>query len=394
MGMTTNGVLDLIPVQSSSANKVQNSGNASSQDNDFRKLLETQQSANQSGMTSNRKPDGATDADSSNSAPNRGQSDSDDLELNKQMMLAAMMFKQTPVVVPEAHEDAQADAAVANAEGVQEILGAQNPGVAQTQSENGQLAADVLSGESANAEKSAAEMKQPELPTEKKASEASEQPKLDTQVKQTARPGEDASRPVKQMKDLPEFTAKVTDAQSQKDTGAQKDTAVQNQGADIPLFRKVETMPIRVGDASAAEGKAAAEVPAQIAKQLAGPIRGKISTVELELNPRSLGRVHVEMKWMDDGSLHVMMKAEKLGTQAMLERSAGSLQGLLERDAQQTVRVDVQQPQEDAQPNNHNGGQQQEQQQNSRHDRGAQQQDMDNRFLQELRLGLTSINDF
>lgn len=394
MGMTANGVSDLIPMQPSSANKVQNSGNASSQDNDFRKLLETQQSVNQSAMSSNGKPDGATDADSSNSVPNRAQLDSDALELNKQMMLAAMMFKQTPVVVPEAHEEVQVDATVADAESVQEILGSQNPGVAQTQPQDGHLAADVLSGESANAEKPAAEMKQPELPTEKKASEASEQPKLDTQVKQPVPSREDASRPVKQMKDLPEFTAKVTDAQSQKDTGAQKDTAVQNQGADIPLFRRVETMPIRVGDASPAEGRAAAEVPAQIAKQLAGPIRGKISTVELELNPRSLGRVHVEMKWMDDGSLHVLMKAEKLGTQAMLERSAGSLQGLLEHDAQQTVRVDVQQPQEDAQPNNHNSGQQQEQQQNRHHDQDAQQQDMDNRFLQELRLGLTSIDAF
>lgn len=374
MEVTTNSLVDLVKVQPSSGKKIQNAMGASSEDNEFRHLIEAQQSTDQNELSSNQKTDSTTAAGSPNGLPNNEQLDSDDFELNKQMLLAAMMLGQTPKIVqPDMQEPIQEDVGAANVEGVSELLVPQTSDVAQQLPEEPQLAADVLP----------AEGEVPEKPVEMQTT---------SELKQPVAAKEQASEPLKPMNDRPETFAP---AAKSLDADLQKDTVVihQNPNAEVPLFHKVDTVPIRVGDTFTVEKNSDAEVPTQIAKQLAEPIQGKVSSIELELNPRSLGHVHVEMKWLEDGSLHVTMKADKLGTQAILERSAGALQGLLEHDAQQPVRVNVQQPQEDGQPNHNNhGNQQQEQQQSSQHSRDREQQDTDSRFLQELRLGLTPIN--
>ena len=109
--------------------------------------------------------------------------------------------------------------------------------------------------------------------------------------------------------------------------------------------------------------------------------------LELQLQPAELGRIRVEMRWSDEGALHVILHAESTRTQNLLEKDMASLQTLLGRETQQEVKVELprqqEAPRQSFDDGRQNGGQQhhqQEQRQSSRHSG----QD----FLHQLRLGL------
>ena len=100
-----------------------------------------------------------------------------------------------------------------------------------------------------------------------------------------------------------------------------------------------------------------------------------------------MGRIRVEMRWSDEGALHVILHAESAHTQSLLEKDMASLQTLLGRETQQEVKVELpreqEAPRQSFDDGRQNGGQQhhqQEQRQSSRHSG----QD----FLHQLRLGL------
>lgn len=171
----------------------------------------------------------------------------------------------------------------------------------------------------------------------------------------------------------------------------EKQTVQEAPAQETPLFREVRAVPIQVGEAAPAE-KAERPVSTQLGDRIADAIRTGETRVELELEPRNLGRVKIELVWHQDGTMHVMLQAEKAKTQMLLARDAGELQSILGRNGQQEVRVETpeyqtQQAAYHEQQNQQNQPDQQEQQEQQGHPQ-KQHPSGGESFLQQLRLGL------
>lgn len=155
-----------------------------------------------------------------------------------------------------------------------------------------------------------------------------------------------------------------------------------------PVFRDIKAVPVKVGEVYQAEPTVENGVELKdLGDTLTQAIDRGENRLELQLQPAELGRIRVEMRWSDEGALHVILHAESTRTQNLLEKDMAGLQTLLGRETQQEVKVELPREQEAPRQNfddgRQNGGQQhhqQEQRQSSRHSG----QD----FLHQLRLGL------
>lgn len=329
--------------------------------NEFRHLMEEQQSAVQnSGITKQETGAAAEQNDLSGEKPFDA-----DTDVNRQIMAAAMMAGSMPNIVQLDLQPEEQTAVDAVAMQGAEVLTSE------------QSAAEAVIPQQETVQPDVAEM-----PAEEKTAAASEMNQTKIAPEQVVSENEDATANVQGKTN--------TEKPAEKDGMEKTITAAQNPNAETPLFRTVDALPIRVGDASGTPEKVTVDIPQQLAKHLAQPIQGKISTVEMELNPKSLGKIRVEMEWMQDGSLHVSIKAEKAVAQTLLENSAGELQRMLEQDAQQMVRLEIQQAAKDELPNHTQDGRHQGQQNQERQNRDDDSES-GNRFMQELRLGLAAI---
>ncbi len=367
MGVTNNSVNDMLKIQSSAAGKGKKAKGPelASDENTFRRLMEESQSLNKEGSRPGKDASSASDKAAQETVSADGQNSSDEIDVNKQMLIAAMMAGQMPSIVRmDAQEEVPAQADAANLEGVQQILLAQTSGNEVQQMPEASLEAEGLGDEN-----------------KAFAQAANEQTVL--QAEQPAASKEDVLEIVKS-----EVQVKTVSAEN--DTQKLEKEPEQNPNAETALFQTVDAAPIRVGDSSLADKKVEVPVAEQLENQISGAIKAKVSSLELELNPKSLGRIHVEMEWMQDGSLHVSIKAEKAVAQTLLENSAGELQRMLEQDAQQMVRLEIQQAAKDELPNHAQDGRHQGQQNQERQNRDDDSES-GNRFMQELRLGLAAI---
>ena len=155
-----------------------------------------------------------------------------------------------------------------------------------------------------------------------------------------------------------------------------------------PVFRDIKAVPVKVGEVYQAEPTVESGVELKdLGDTLTQAIDRGENRLELQLQPAELGRIRVEMRWSDEGALHVVLHAESTRTQNLLEKDMAGLQTLLGRETQQEVKVELpreqEAPRQSFDDGRQNGGQQhhqQEQRQNSRHSG----QD----FLHQLRLGL------
>lgn len=162
--------------------------------------------------------------------------------------------------------------------------------------------------------------------------------------------------------------------------------------AETPVFQEVSDIPIKVGETETVEQPGEARpLEIQLGEKLMQVLKQGESKVELQLEPRNLGRVQVEMTWDQEGTLRVSMYAENSRTRTLLEQDLAGLRSVLSQNTQQEVRVEVSRQQESQQQNFYDGGsggqngrQQQEQHQ------GRQQNGQD--FLHQLRLGLVSLD--
>ena len=193
----------------------------------------------------------------------------------------------------------------------------------------------------------------------------------------------------------------AAEAQPQEDSGEDGGSMMEltaGQQAPQRVFRDVEAVPVKVGEASGEEQAETPNVAQQIDVQLAQALERGESMVRIRLNPENLGEVTVEISQSADGILRVALSAHSGETRSLLERHAGDLQGLLNSRTQQTVEVEVQRGQESQQNQNqqrqqgydgHNGhaqdGQEQERRQRRAH---TSSQD----FMQQLRLGLIPMD--
>ncbi|MCI8321978.1 MAG: hypothetical protein HFH02_13000 [Dorea sp.] len=163
---------------------------------------------------------------------------------------------------------------------------------------------------------------------------------------------------------------------------------------EAPLFRDVQTVPIKVAETEAPEGTPQTDsVEVQIGDKLLTTVQNGESHVEIQLEPESLGRVTVDIVQREGEAIQVVLRAKSLRTQELLEKHIPSLQALLADRGQKTVQVELQHQQENQQSDhqqpfqenqNRGHGQQQERRQPSRqsHD-----------FLHQLRLGLIPVEE-
>lgn len=180
------------------------------------------------------------------------------------------------------------------------------------------------------------------------------------------------------------------DAQEQEDTGADEVQVTDTAAAPQPVFRDVESAPIKVGEAPATEDtKPVDDLDSQMGPQLIQALEQGESRVELQLTPESLGSVKVEIVHSQDGTLHVALTAQNPQTRGLLEKHAEGLQAMLSARTQDQVRVQVQHQEESQRQDNnpydgHNGQNHPQREQQHRQHTPESSQD----FLDQLRLGL------
>lgn len=194
----------------------------------------------------------------------------------------------------------------------------------------------------------------------------------------------------------------VAEVQPQEeDSGEDGDSMMEltaGQQAPQRIFRDVEAVPVKVGEAYEEEQAEAPDVAQQIDVQLAQALERGESMVRIRLNPENLGEVTVEISQSTDGILRVALSAHSGETRSLLERHAGDLQGLLNSRTQQAVEVDVQRGQESQQ--NQNQQRQQSYDGRNGHAQDGREQERRQRrshtssqdFMQQLRLGLIPMD--
>lgn len=160
--------------------------------------------------------------------------------------------------------------------------------------------------------------------------------------------------------------------------------------AEQPLFREVESTPVKVGDAAPLD-TTAEDFDAQAAKTIAQALEKGSQKVELKLSPANLGNVTVELTRTAEGVIHVVLTAEREQAMKLLTDHAGQLGNLLQSNTGADVRVEVPQNQQGRQAwQEGQNSQQQGQHQQQHQQNGQQEQDS---FLQQLRLGLIGLDE-
>ena len=156
-----------------------------------------------------------------------------------------------------------------------------------------------------------------------------------------------------------------------------------------PLFRDVETVPVKVGEATPTVDVNAPDME----KQLADTIKANLSTVgdkvQIQLQPENLGHITIELA-QHGSKLGLVIYADSAKTTSLLAQHAGNLGALLEDRTGQTVHIQVQQ-QEPEQPqyDGHNQQNRQQQEQQSHPQQSKAEQDS---FFGQLRLGLYQLD--
>lgn len=294
----------------------------------------------------------------------------------QQMTMAALAMMQNPVV-PQPAEAPVEEAAAAP----------------QTGSELLEATAPVVESAAPKAE---AEVVKPQenLNTEPvKPMEKPERPQAAEKVEPTKETVEPAAQPKEEVKAEKAQGASEFKAKAEVKTNTPE---TMSGGIAEPLFHDVEAAPVKVANAKAPEQTEMGEqVKSQVTEKVTAALQQGESQVQLQLNPEYLGHVTVELTRGTDGTLSVVLHAERLQTQGLLEKHMGGLQELLSANGRETVVVEVQRQQESQQSANFdyngssgNGKQgQPQQEQQQRHPQHTEN------FLQQLRLGLVPLEE-
>lgn len=162
--------------------------------------------------------------------------------------------------------------------------------------------------------------------------------------------------------------------------------------SEKPLFHDVETAPIKVAEAPE-ETQEAASINEQISHKLDAALKSGETKVEILLEPEALGKVSIELTHRADGTLSILLHAENTQTRGLLERHMNGLQEALVDRGQQNVQIEVSHTEETERQNDQQDLQNNEQGNHPQRQR-RQQEHSGEDFLQQLRLGLISMEDF
>lgn len=212
-----------------------------------------------------------------------------------------------------------------------------------------------------------------------------------TQTEITSQTVETATQfQVVEQEEAPQTETAFAQADSQEDTLDLSPEVTQMQQ---PLFRDVETAPVKVGETYELD-TTSPEMDTDLAKIICDSAMEGVQKLQIQLTPEHLGKIVVELTQHTDGSLQVILQAADVKSSGLLTQHLDTLNTALQNLGQQ-VHVEVQrnqnsesaqqQPFQQADPDGH--GQQQQQQQHKQ-----SKNDSDD-FLQQLRLGLFSMEE-
>lgn len=176
--------------------------------------------------------------------------------------------------------------------------------------------------------------------------------------------------------------ADVSAAQRQTAPAGKKQDTVEVEVLEQPVFQKVETVPVKVGEAVATVDTSVPDMESQLADQIQATLKLVGDKVEIQLKPENLGLITIELI-QTGGKMGLVLHAESAKTTSLLAQHAGGLSAVLEDRTGQVVQVQVQR--QDGQQPQYDGRGQQQQQQPRRQQQSKEEQDS---FLGQLRLGL------
>lgn len=194
-----------------------------------------------------------------------------------------------------------------------------------------------------------------------------------------------------------EMKASVTVVQDSELPQEETDEDTTELPAETAVFGEVNAVPVKVAQAPEEpvplESK---DAPELLEQKLPIPTEQGTSHVEINLQPESLGKLTVAITRAADGALSIVLSASNMKAAALLQQHSSSLQNLLAANNQTKVEIEVRGGEEAQQqflnPNDSNGREQQQQRQPHHQQQEQPNNTMD--FLQQLRLGLISMDEF
>ena len=190
-------------------------------------------------------------------------------------------------------------------------------------------------------------------------------------------------------------TVKAEDTQAPAEDG--DDTHVEGyeaESAEKPLFKDAEAAPIKVGERYEVDTEST-DMDNQLANSIRQAMSAAVEKVEIRLAPEHLGAVTIEMGRDANGALQVVLHTATGKAANLLTEHLDSLHAALQNMGHDAVHVEVQRNEESAQqqsmhqqadPDGHN---QQKHPQQQRQQQSTNPED----FMQQLRLGLFSLED-
>ena len=190
-------------------------------------------------------------------------------------------------------------------------------------------------------------------------------------------------------------TVKAEDTQAPVEDS--DDTHVEGYEAEStekPLFKDAEAAPIKVGERYEVDTEST-DMDTQLANSIRQAMSAAVEKVEIRLAPEHLGAVTIEMGRDANGALQVVLHTATGKATNLLTEHLDSLHAALQNMGHDAVHVEVQRSEESAQqqsmhqqadPDGHN---QQKHPQQQRQQQSANPED----FMQQLRLGLFSLED-
>lgn len=179
-----------------------------------------------------------------------------------------------------------------------------------------------------------------------------------------------------------------------EDTDEEHIEGYEAENTEKPLFKDAEAAPVKVGERYEVDTESA-DMDNQLANSIRQAMSAAVEKIEIRLAPEHLGAVTIEMGRDANGALQVVLHTVTGKATSLLTQHLDSLHAALQNMGHDAVHVEVQRSEESAQqhsmhqqadPDGHN---QQHYQQQRRQQQSRSAED----FMQQLRLGLFSMED-
>lgn len=182
------------------------------------------------------------------------------------------------------------------------------------------------------------------------------------------------------------------DGEAMDRSGRADDVKVENapRQTEQPVFHEVKSVPVKVGETLDTADAESPKLDAQLTQSVTDALKDGAKQVKLQLNPENLGTLTIDLTQTQDGALQVVLHTTTDKAADLLGRHAESLGAMLQGNTQSAVTVQVQRQEQTQQFQQFQQNAQHQQQDQPRHNSRRQSGED---FLQQLRLGLVTLEE-